>query len=87
MGSHPVSSILNTGHSLGAALSTITGLELALRYPSIEVHVHNFGSPRLGNENLAQFIHSRLASVLRVVHNRDLVPHLPPEVEYKHTAF
>lgn len=44
-----VSKFLCTGHSLGAALSLINGIELTHKFPGISVEVHNFGSPRIGN--------------------------------------
>lgn len=37
---------------------------------------------------MAQFLSTRVDSIYRVVHNRDLVPHLPPEaLEYHHPAY
>ena len=84
---YDVNEIVCTGHSLGAALSTISGVSIAQKYPNIPVIVHNFGSPRFGNENLAQFISQKVKQIFRVVHHKDVVPHLPPEVEYKHPAF
>lgn len=43
--------------------------------------------PRIGNEKLAQFARLKIPTIYRVVHNKDIVPHLPPEGEYKHPAF
>lgn len=81
-----VSKILCTGHSLGAALSLINGIEFAHKFPNIPVEVHNFGSPRIGNEKLAKHLMEKISVIFRVVHNKDIVPHLPPEGEYKHPA-
>lgn len=39
--------------------------------------MHNFGQPRIGDANLAHFIYSKLDGIFRVVHNKDLVPHVP----------
>ena len=88
MGKYEVKQILCTGHSLGAALSTVNGIEYALKYgDKTEIVVHNFGSPRIGNENLAQFIDSKVKQHQRVVHHRDIVPHLPPDfMDYWHAA-
>jgi hypothetical protein len=49
------------------------------------VEVHTFGQPRVGEANLAQFMKSKLDTVFRVVHNRDIVPHVPFEwLKYVH---
>lgn len=50
------------------------------------MEVHNFGSPRIGNEKLAAHLREKISTIYRVVHNKDIVPHLPPEGEYKHPA-
>lgn len=50
-----------------------------------DVEVHNFGQPRVGDSNLAQFMKNKLNGIFRVVHNRDLVPHVPFEfMKYAH---
>ena len=48
------------------------------------MYIHNFGSPRIGNKKLAEYIQRTVKEIFRVVHYRDLVPHLPPEGEYQH---
>ena len=75
---HPSATILATGHSLGGALSAIGGLRLRQKFNK-QVDVHNFGCPRVGNAAMAQYISSRTNSLYRVVHHKDIVPHLPPE--------
>lgn len=55
---------------------------------NIEVNVHNFGSPRIGNVNLAKYLDKSLPVIQRVVHNRDIVPHVPFQaVGYWHPAY
>lgn len=84
---HPSATILATGHSLGGALSAIGGLRLRLKF-NVQVDVHNFGCPRVGNAAMAQYITSKTNSLYRVVHHKDIVPHLPPESYlYHHEAF
>ena len=39
--------IFVTGHSLGAALSVLCGIRLALKFPDHKVHVINFGCPKV----------------------------------------
>jgi hypothetical protein len=67
--------IVITGHSLGAALATIAALDLAKK--GFHVKLINFGSPRLANSNLAEYISKMLPIRLRVTNHRDPVPHLP----------
>jgi predicted lipase len=84
---YPSARILATGHSLGGALSVIAGLRLKAKF-NVKVVVHNFGCPRIGNAAMAQFIFTRVDTIYRVVHNKDIVPHLPPEpLEYRHPAY
>jgi putative lipase involved disintegration of autophagic bodies len=80
---YPTARILATGHSMGAALSEISGLRLRQKF-SVPVDVHNFGCPRVGNAAMAQFLATRVDSLYRVVHHKDLIPHLPPESYYYH---
>ena len=68
-------------------MASINALYLSLLGISVPIEVYNFGSPRFGNENLAQFVKLKIPTHFRLVHNRDLVPHLPPSVEYKHAAY
>lgn len=67
--------IVVTGHSLGAALATIAALDLANK--GLHVRLINFGSPRLANSNLAEYISKTLPTRIRVTNHKDPVPHLP----------
>lgn len=84
--SFPVEKIIFTGHSLGAAMASVNAIHLAVAGIKVPLEVYNIGSPRFGNENLAQFVKLKIPAHFRLVHNRDLIPHLPPDVEYKHAA-
>lgn len=91
-----VSSLINTypnyqivvaGHSLGAALATLTALDLAVTYGyGSGVSVYNYGSPRIFNENGANFASSGVINIAaRRTHCDDPVPHLPQEIfGYRH---
>jgi Lipase (class 3) len=75
--------ILFTGHSLGAALATITrrtyrdskGRQNAL---------YTFGSPRVGDELI--FCPNYPASDYRIVNESDVVPHVPTPPLYGHVG-
>lgn len=56
MEEHPDYRVVVTGHSLGAALLVICGIELRLM--GLNVLVVTFGGPKLGNENFAKFVNS-----------------------------
>jgi len=68
-----------TGHSLGAAFAVLGAFDAVNQgiVPGNKVIVYNYGMPRLGNFILAQAIEATLKEIYRVVHWRDLVPHLP----------
>jgi len=63
-----------TGHSLGAALAQLTAMDLVKS--GISASVYDFGQPRVGDKAYASFSNSKV-STWRVVHNKDMVPHVP----------
>jgi len=68
----------------------IAGIELKRVMPNVNIEIHTFGGPRVGNINLAQYINSKIENVYRVVHNKDIVVHLPSDVDgfnYHHSAY
>jgi triacylglycerol lipase len=71
--------IIISGHSLGAAVATITGADLS--QSGYNVGVYNFASPRVGDQTFADFIDNELKlPVYRVVNISDIVPNMPPSV-------
>ena len=68
--------VVLTGHSLGAALATLTlSRLLAIHGAAAEVCAYTFGSPRVGNTEFADSLqHGRL---FRFVRSQDLVTRLP----------
>ena len=82
--------ILITGHSvikiylylkiffqLGAALAELLALDLASHF-SIKIdYVYSFESPRLGNQEFAEYYAKKISNSYRIVHEYDIVPHLP----------
>lgn len=68
--------IVVTGHSLGAAVSTILGAELkSVGYDNVTVYT--FASPRVGNEELTNYIHQIKLPLFRIVNTEDIVPQIP----------
>ena len=72
-----------TGHSLGAVIGEIATFELVAKgYPVTKAY--SFGTPRAGNPAWAaayydSVIVSKGVESFRVIHDRDPVPHLPPQ--------
>jgi len=75
--------VLITGHSLGAAVGTLTAY--ALRDQSLgefDVSLITFGSPRVGNAAFS----AAVSHSTRITHAYDIVPHVPQEfLGYLHT--
>ena len=76
--------VVLTGHSLGGALAVVAAAMLPDTYTYDLV---TFGGPRAGNTELADAVYPKCRSVVRVVHNRDIVPCMPLEVMgFKHVS-
>ena len=78
--------ILLTGHSLGA-ISTILAHDLCQYHKKYNIiGLITFGSPRIGNDAFVKATNLLpIGFKYRVVHNDDVVPHLPPiELNYSH---
>ena len=78
--------IIITGHSYGAAVAQLFAMELASL--NIESSVYNFGQPRIGDYDYSVFVNSKLTNMWRIVHNADIVPHIPTikGFEYYHSC-
>lgn len=72
-----------TGHSLGGALAILAGKVLATGGESGEdfkpAMVVTFGAPKVGD---VRFTTSYGVTLLRFVHNEDIIPHVPPLGSY-----
>lgn len=64
---HPDAKIVVTGHSLGAAMATLGAAEIKLKYGRVD-EFYSFGSPRVGNQNFAQWWNSNFESAYRITH-------------------
>jgi len=70
--------ILTTGHSLGGAMAVHAALDLCINHNlAHRLDMITFGQPRLGNEEFALFCASVVPQGTRIVHENDIVPHLP----------
>lgn len=75
------SSLYFTGHSLGAAVSTLAMCLLQVLGFRVKLS-HIFESPRVGNHVFASVFDqefTRKIPVFRMTYNKDPVPHLPPK--------
>uniref|UniRef100_A0A1I7YIJ9 Lipase_3 domain-containing protein n=1 Tax=Steinernema glaseri TaxID=37863 RepID=A0A1I7YIJ9_9BILA len=73
-------SVVFTGYSLGGALASLSAakaVKLGLRPPYF-VSLVTFGQPRVGNSIFANNHNRLVPNSYRIVHNADIVPHLPP---------
>lgn len=73
----PVSVII-TGHSLGAAVSTLVAFFLSRKYPETMFTGYVFGSPRVGDPRFASlFNHAANINWFNLVNLYDIIPTLP----------
>lgn len=73
---YPTYSLVLTGHSLGAATATVAAAYL--RAAGQRCDLYTYGSPRVGNEEFAQYMSATVnGSTYRVTHFDDPVPKLP----------
>ncbi|KAK0411958.1 hypothetical protein QR680_005944 [Steinernema hermaphroditum] len=70
-----------TGHSLGGAMATLAAGYLVKTglVDDDQLKLITFGQPRTGDEAFAKAHDSQISYTFRVVHKKDIVPHLPPE--------
>lgn len=71
------SSLLITGHSLGAALATYCALDLAVNTPHSQPILYTFGSPRAGSWLFARAHQKAVSHSMRIVVDGDIVPTQP----------
>ncbi|KAG0167121.1 hypothetical protein DFQ28_002809 [Apophysomyces sp. BC1034] len=79
---YPDYQVVAAGHSLGAAEALLAALDLYqrdARFTSKNMRVVTAGCPRVGNPDFAYYVESTGIQFTRIVHRRDVVPHLPTE--------
>lgn len=77
---HPKHDIYFTGHSLGGAMTVHAAADFMLNGwgKNRNVYIYTYGQPRVGNVEFIEGFSSQLAGWYRLVHNKDLVAHIPP---------
>ncbi|KAF3770910.1 alpha/beta-hydrolase [Cryphonectria parasitica EP155] len=82
---YPDYTLVITGHSLGAAVATLAGVQF--RIDGYPCDIYTVGSPRIGNLAWAEFVTAQDGAEYRATHYDDPVPRLPPIVlGYYHTS-
>jgi predicted lipase len=81
---HSVSSMTICGHSLGGALATLLALDVAANTAFNNPAVYTYGSPRTGDSLFASTFDQVVKNSYRVANRLDIVPTLPPPVDYDH---
>jgi len=79
---YPLYQIILTGHSYGASTVQLLGMELEKE--GFQVTIYNFGQPRIGNPNYANYANIIIPNYWRFTHSKDIVPHLPPEIGFNY---
>ncbi|EAZ63889.1 triacylglycerol lipase precursor [Scheffersomyces stipitis CBS 6054] len=98
---HPDYQVVLSGHSLGAALAVLTGIEFQLM--GHDPLIVTYAGPKLGNDKFAEFTnkifqttvkaesidstHDFQSGLIRIVHYLDIVPSLPPSPYFKHAGY
>ncbi|TKY65252.1 Phospholipase A(1) DAD1 [Spatholobus suberectus] len=70
-------SLTVTGHSLGAALATLTAYDAKTAFPRLPVTVISFGGPRVGDPRFRLQLERQGTKVLRIVNSDDVITKVP----------
>jgi hypothetical protein len=79
----PSYTVVVTGHSLGAAVATLTTLDF-LDAGISPVRMFHYGSPRVGNTAFANYASAKIGDRNRNTHHKDMVPHCPMHERFTH---
>jgi Lipase (class 3) len=74
------------GHSLGGALATLLGLDVAVNTIFKNPTVYTYASPRTGDSAFTAFYDHMVPNTIRVANRMDLVPKLPMPPLYDHVS-
>lgn len=79
-------SVTVCGHSLGGALATLLGLDVAVNTIFKNPTVYTYASPRTGDSSFTAFYDHMVPNTIRVANRMDLVPKLPMPPLYDHVS-
>ena len=77
VGAGGISRVTITGHSLGAAVATLLGLDVGLNSGCKSCAVYTYASPRVGEMMFQHTYDSVVPNTFRVHHRPDVVPKVP----------
>ncbi|MCJ1254372.1 hypothetical protein MMC24_002187 [Lignoscripta atroalba] len=85
---NPSYRIVVTGHSLGGAIAQLAVADIRNKgLVGAGAALYTYGSPRVGNKALADYVTAQAGGNFRVTHTDDPVPRLPPIVfGYRHVS-
>lgn len=66
-----------SGHSQGAALAILCGVDLQYNFPDKDYEVILFGAPRIGNHAFQKSYNKRIFKTLRIENGNDIITKLP----------
>eukprot|EP00611_Tribonema_gayanum_P026871 TRINITY_DN64_c1_g2_i1.p1 TRINITY_DN64_c1_g2~~TRINITY_DN64_c1_g2_i1.p1 ORF type:complete len:482 (-),score=202.53 TRINITY_DN64_c1_g2_i1:645-2042(-) len=85
-----VGRIMVTGHSLGGALATLCGYDVAQMEwgggGAAPAYAVTWASPRVGNDAFRDDMNAKIRGHVRVANDGDVVPTVPPKMGYSHTG-
>jgi len=84
----PVTSLTICGHSLGGALATLLGLDVAANSPAPfnDPTVYTYASPKTGDPAFVSTYNHIVPNTFRIANRMDLVPKLPLPPLYDHVS-
>jgi hypothetical protein len=81
----PSYTVVVTGHSLGAALATLTTLDF-MDAGVTPIRMAHYGCPRVGNTEFANWASAKIGDRNRNTHHKDMVPHCPMHERFTHMS-
>lgn len=76
-----------TGHSMGAALAVLCGVDIQYNLNNADIEVYLFGCPAVGNRAFAKSYDKRVFKTLRISNGNDIITKLPPFfLGYRHVG-
>ncbi|OQS04473.1 hypothetical protein THRCLA_03297, partial [Thraustotheca clavata] len=74
---HSDLSVYITGHSMGGALAICAAYDCAVHFNIPNIHMYNFGGPRVGNPAFVRQYNNKVPNSFRIVFDGDLVAGIP----------